>query len=91
MLHVTLVYSFRSCKPGVINPEQMARSKFYGEQITNACGRDILQAQRSDSVPGDFTALIVDLRVTVVGRKYLLTEPPPVSSKRGVGLLTRLA
>lgn len=81
MLHVTLVYSFRSCKPRVTNPEQRARSKFYREQITSACGMDILQVQRSDSVPGDFTTLIGDLRVTVMGRKYLLTESPPVSSK----------
>lgn len=71
----------------------MARSKFYREQITNACGMDVLQARHSDSVPGDFTTLIADLRVTVMGRKCSLTESPPVSSKRGVGgcLLTRLA
>lgn len=49
----------------VTNSEQMARSKFYREQITNARGTDILQAQCSKSLSGDFTALISDLHVTV--------------------------
>lgn len=48
----------------VTNSEQMARSKFYREQITNARGTDILQAQCSLS--GDFTTLISDLHVTVM-------------------------
>lgn len=89
MLNVNLIYSFRQCKLRVTNLEQVARSKFYREQITNACGTVILQGQHSNLLAGDFTALISDLHVTVMGRKYPLTKFPPVSSKES--LLTLLA
>lgn len=47
----------------------MARSKFCREQITNACGMDVLQGQRSNVLAGDFGALVSDLWVTVMGGK----------------------
>ena len=47
----------------------MARSKFCREQITNACGTDILQGQHPSVLAEDFGALVSDLPVTVMGGK----------------------